>query len=80
MAAQNPVKMTSSDQANLPASFLAMAAQYPDQDLLASKRDGAWQKMTYGEVAHQVRQLAGALISLGITAGDKVFIAAENRP
>ena len=80
MAAQNPVKMTSSDQANLPASFLAMAAQYPDQDLLASKRDGAWQKMTYGEVAHQVRQLAGALISQGITAGDKVFIAAENRP
>ena len=80
MAAQNPVKMTSSDQANLPASFLAMAVQYPDQDLLASKRDGAWQKMTYGEVAHQVRQLAGALISLGITAGDKVFIAAENRP
>ena len=80
MAAQNPVKMTSSDQANLPASFLAMAAQYPEQDLLASKRDGAWQKMTYGEVAHQVRQLAGALISLGITAGDKVFIAAENRP
>ena len=80
MTVKSKPQMTSLENANLPAAFFAMAAAHPDLDLLASKRDGLWQKMTYGEVAHQVRQLADALIRHGMSAGDKVFIAAENRP
>ena len=57
-----------------------MARSYADHDLLAAKHDGQWQIMTYGAVAHQVQQLAQALINHGINSGDKVFIAAENRP
>ena len=73
-------KMISLDQANLPAAFFHMARSYADHDLLAAKHDGQWQIMTYGAVAHQVQQLAQALINHGINSGDKVFIAAENRP
>ena len=80
MTVKTKPQMTALENANLPAAFFAMAAAYPDLDLLASKCDGIWQKMTYGEVANQVRQLAEALIRHGISAGDKVFIAAENRP
>jgi len=80
MTVKTKPQMTTLENANLPAAFLAMAAAHPDLDLLASKRDGTWQKMTYAEVAHQVRQLAEALIRHGISAGNKVFIAAENRP
>ena len=80
MTVKTKPQMTALENANLPAAFFAMAAAHPDLDLLASKRDGIWQKMTYGEVANQVRQLAEALIRHGISAGDKVFIAAENRP
>ena len=80
MTVKTKPQMTTLENANLPAAFLAMAAAHPDLDLLASKRDGTWQKMTYAEVAHQVRQLAEALIRHGISTGNKVFIAAENRP
>ena len=80
MTVKSKPQMTALENANLPAAFLAMATAHPDLDLLASKRNGVWQKMTYGEVAHQVRQLADALIRHGVSAGDKVFIAAENRP
>ena len=80
MTVKTKPQMTALENANLPAAFFAMAAAHPDLDLLASKCDGIWQKMTYGEVANQVRQLAEALIRHGISAGDKVFIAAENRP
>ena len=80
MTVKTQPQMTALDHANLPQAFFVMAAAHPDLDLLASKRDGTWQKMTYGEVAHQVRQLSEALIRHGVSAGDKVFIAAENRP
>ena len=69
-----------SGQANLPAAFFAVAADNGGKILLAAKRDGEWQTMTYAEVADHVRRLAAALINQGIKPGDKIFISSENRP
>ena len=69
-----------SGQANLPAAFFAVAADNGGKTLLAAKRDGEWQTMTYAEVADHVRRLAAALINQGIKPGDKIFISSENRP
>ena len=77
MTSSNSIPLS---QANLPAAFFAMAKRHADQDLLAAKRDGMWQTMSYGEAAQQVLQLAAMLIRQGVSPGDKVFIAAENRP
>ena len=69
-----------SGQANLPAAFFAVAADNGGKILLAAKRNGEWQTMTYAEVADHVRRLAAALINQGIKPGDKIFISSENRP
>jgi len=69
-----------SGQANLPAAFFAVAADNGGKTLLAAKREGEWQTMTYAEVADHVRRLAAALINQGIKPGDKIFISSENRP
>jgi len=69
-----------SGQANLPAALFAVAADDGGKTLLAAKRDGEWQTMTYAEVADHVRRLAAALINQGIKPGDKIFISSENRP
>ena len=69
-----------SGQANLPAAFFAVAADNGGKTLLAAKRNGEWQTMTYAEVADHVRRLAAALINQGIKPGDKIFISSENRP
>ncbi|NBQ83106.1 MAG: long-chain fatty acid--CoA ligase [Alphaproteobacteria bacterium] len=69
-----------SGQANLPAAFFAVATDNGGKTLLAAKRDGEWQTMTYAEVADHVRRLAAALINQGIKPGDKIFISSENRP
>lgn len=67
-------------QANLPGAFFEEAEHHPDKTLLASKIDGKWVELSYGDVALKVRGLAGRLYDLGVKPGDKVFISAENRP
>ena len=64
---------------NLPRAFFSRLAADPDLPLLASRKEGEWQVMTTAEVAAAVRALAAALVGLGITPGDRVMIAAENR-
>ena len=64
---------------NLPGAFFSRLAADPDLPLLASRKEGEWQVMTTAEVAAAVRALAAALVGLGITPGDRVMIAAENR-
>ena len=67
-------------RANLPGSFFEFAQANQDKDLLVAKRSGTWVPMTYAETDDQVRRLASVLVNLGVKAGDKVFITAENRP
>ena len=79
-SAMMPFPNIPSGQANLPAAFFAVAADNGGKILLAAKRNGEWQTMTYAEVADHVRRLAAALINQGIKPGDKIFISSENRP
>ena len=68
------------NDANLASAFFRLAEENTDKNLLVAKRDGDWQAMTFGEVAHAVRCLASVLVELNVKAGDRVLIAAENSP
>jgi long-chain acyl-CoA synthetase len=65
---------------NLVSMFLARARQRTGQPFLSAKRDGAWQSLSYGEVARQVAVLADGLRGLGLNPGDRVMLVSENRP
>ena len=47
---------------------------------LRAKRGGRWQDFTSADVARTVEAISKGLLSLGITAGDRVAILSENRP
>ena len=64
---------------NLPQAFFSRLEVDPDLPLLASRKEGAWQIMTTAEVGAAIKALASALAELGISPGDRVMIAAENR-
>jgi long-chain acyl-CoA synthetase len=51
-----------------------------ERPALADKQEGAWQSLTYAELAAQVRQFACGLMALGIDRGDRVAMISENRP
>lgn len=65
---------------SLPATFFDMAAREPDHPFLWAKRAGAWRSYSRGEAARQVRALSLGLRSLGLHAGERVVLVAENRP
>ncbi|HEX7025577.1 MAG TPA: long-chain fatty acid--CoA ligase [Gemmatimonadales bacterium] len=45
-----------------------------------SKRDGAWQAMSYAELLDRVHAGTAGLRELGLAAGDRVALLSENRP
>ncbi len=65
---------------NLAAMMFACARAWPDRTLFRAFRDGAWQATTWDRFARQTASLARALIARGIAPGERVLIAAENRP
>ncbi|MGE5849702.1 MAG: AMP-binding protein, partial [Candidatus Methylomirabilota bacterium] len=65
---------------NLFAAFEAVAARQPDRLALQIKEDLGYRRLTYGEVARQVRALAAALVRAGLRPGDRVALLSENRP
>jgi long-chain acyl-CoA synthetase len=44
------------------------------------KRDGVWQTISYAALGEKLRQVANALIDLGIAPGEMVGIFSQNRP
>ncbi len=56
------------------------ARRHPDRVCLREKRFGIWQNLTWADYAEQVSLVGHALTSLGVDAGDRVAIHAENRP
>jgi long-chain acyl-CoA synthetase len=56
------------------------AAQYAEQVAVRFKRDGAWQDVTYAQIADIVQEIGLGLIDLGIQPGDRVCILANTRP
>ena len=65
---------------NLVAMLFAQAERFADRPFLWRKRDGSYQPLSWREVCDQVCRLAAGLRHLGLGAGDKVVIVAENRP
>jgi long-chain acyl-CoA synthetase len=65
---------------SLPAMFFDMAERGGDGAFLWQKKGGKYRPLSWAETAHQVRDLARGLKALGIEAGDRVVIVAENRP
>jgi long-chain acyl-CoA synthetase len=56
------------------------AAEHAQSTAVRYKRDGAWQEVTYTELADIVQELALGLIDLGIKPGERVSILANTRP
>jgi long-chain acyl-CoA synthetase len=65
---------------NLVTMFFARAAEKGDAPFLSTKRDGAWQAISWRMAAEQVAALAAALRRLGLLPGDRVMLVSENRP
>lgn len=68
------------DWATLPAMFFDQAARLGSRPMLRVKRDGAWARMSWADVRDRVVDTARGLAVMGVKAGDRVCIVAENRP
>jgi long-chain acyl-CoA synthetase len=56
------------------------AAERPEHAAVRYKKDGAWQDVTYKQMADIVEEMGLGLIDLGIEAGERVCILANTRP
>ncbi len=65
---------------SLVAMFLDRAAMRGDTPFLWTKRDGAWQSISWRQAADQVCLIAQSLRNLGLEDGDRVMLVSENRP
>ena len=60
--------------------MFGLARAWPDKPLLRAFRDGRWDSVTWGEFGRRAASCARQLRAAGVAAGDRVVIAAENRP
>jgi long-chain acyl-CoA synthetase len=67
-------------QPTLPALLLRHAAERPDAVALRDKHRGRWRETTWREYADRTAHAALGLRELGVAAGERVAIHAENRP
>ncbi|MDJ0390985.1 AMP-dependent synthetase/ligase [Roseomonas sp. E05] len=65
---------------SLPALMLGLARSWPDRPMLRYWRNGGWRSLSWAEFALQVADIAAGLRARGVCPGDRVLIAAENRP
>ncbi len=65
---------------NLVTLFFERVERFGDRPFLWAKRDGTYRPLSWHRVAAQVSELARGLKGLGIEKGDRVVLAAENRP
>jgi long-chain acyl-CoA synthetase len=66
--------------ASLPAMFFDQAERLADKPLLWAKQKSEYCAISWVEAVRDVRRLALGLVSLGIRAGERVCLVAENRP
>ncbi|MBP2321726.1 long-chain acyl-CoA synthetase [Kibdelosporangium banguiense] len=74
------LQKTEVDTATLPARLLELARDRPKEIALRRKHWGRWQETTWAGYAQRVADVAAGLRSLGVDAGSRVAIHAENRP
>jgi len=81
MEASAPSAVDPSTGSKTIADLLPLAAaRNPDHIAVRSKRDGAWQDVTCGEVATIAEEIGLGLLDLGIQPGDRVSILCRTRP
>ena len=68
------------DKVNLVSMFFEQVDREGEAPFLWAKRDGKYIAQTWREIAAQVCELARGLRAIGVVAGDRVVIVAENRP
>jgi long-chain acyl-CoA synthetase len=56
------------------------AANHGERTAIRYKHDGAWQDVTYAQLAEIVQEIALGLIDLGVESGERVCILANTRP
>lgn len=64
----------------LPGLLLHQAGQLPDGVAIRQKDRGIWRAFTWAQYLEQVTAVALALEDMGIAAGDRVAIIADNEP
>ncbi len=63
---------------SIPDRLYKLVAKHPDRVLFKNKENNAWRNVTYGEVGKTASEIAYGLFELGIQAGDRVSVLAEN--
>ena len=64
---------------SIPDLFFARVAATPDASAFLHPEEGAWKSLSWCETASRVRELACGLLSLGLSAGDRVAIVSATR-
>ena len=64
----------------LPRLFEAQARRYGSRALLKTKTNKQWRDHSWADLAGQAAKLRAGLVNLGLTAGDRVAILADNGP
>ena len=65
---------------SLPWMLLDIARKRPNRPMLRYWRDGAWQRLSWGEFALAVAGAAAWLRGAGVMPGDRVLLVSESRP
>ncbi|MFC7473774.1 AMP-dependent synthetase/ligase [Dankookia sp. GCM10030260] len=78
--AGRPAGRGSSGWTSLPGMLFALARRHPDRPMLRYWRDGAWQRLAWGDFALRVASAAAWLRAQGIMPGDRVMLVSESRP
>ncbi|WP_242481761.1 AMP-dependent synthetase/ligase [Paracraurococcus ruber] len=60
--------------------LFALARKHPDRPMLRYWRDGAWQRLRWGEFVERVAPIAAWLRAQGIMPGDRVLLVSDSRP
>ena len=64
----------------IPALFFSQARRYGSRAFGWIKRQGAYQPISWEQMAQDVQALGCSLLELGVQPGDRVAILSENRP
>lgn len=65
---------------SLPAMFFEVARHRGDRPFIWTKDGHSYRPMSWSEVSDAITRLAQGLLTLGISAGDRVALISENRP
>ncbi len=63
----------------IPSRFFAQGVAHPDRPATHSRKDGAWQTLSWRQYTQLVRRIARALIALGVQPGHTTCILGYNR-